>query len=496
MVQYSNGIVKGKQYRDHTRLVILTFFLSSGGVLFIRRLLWSFPPHRPPFLVTLSPPAIVLVSVGFFFWYLVELFEFFHWNYKVENTALHYSLFVLRIIPFFLVVTVLPGAYSLLLPMFFVVLAFYSCIYFDTRIAVLILLLLLFMQVGSDLFFIDPSRPPGDQNRQVDFFFLIYKVMNSLLIWLIAFFWKRDRLRWRQNRELTDDLQRTKSQLRQYAEQVADTVVLEERTRLARDIHDSIGHTLTAASIQLTKAEGFFRRDADTALHAVIEARGCIQEGMRDIREVLGTLNSEAGEFNLLDQVRRLADRLPRELPGPREHLHIDLRLSGDQRGYNKAVLLAVYRMVQEGVTNILKHSGAKLVEIHVDLGAECVHALVRDNGRGFELDDRDAGNSIHNSSSTRPGSTAPSRGHIGFGLEGLRDRISLVRGTMKIVSAPDMGTTLEAEIPREPAALIDFGTEPGTSPYSRHGTAPEEKSAGNNTKKIQRETEQGEKNG
>jgi signal transduction histidine kinase len=286
----------------------------------------------------------------------------------------------------------------------------------------------------------------------VDFFFLIYKIMNSLLVWLIAFFWKRDRLRWRENRELTDDLRRTKQQLRQYAEQVADTVVLEERTRLARDIHDSIGHTLTAAAIQLTKAEGYFSRDADTALHAIVEARGCIQEGMRDIREVLGTLNSRAGDFDLLDQVRRLAD----SLPGDR--FKVDLRLSGDQRAYNKAVLLAVYRMVQEGITNILKHSDANRVEIQVNLGKNRVKASVRDNGRGFTLTgDNEGGNHLE-------------AGGLGFGLEGLRDRISLVRGTMKIESPPGGGTSLQADIPREPAALIDFDDRSQSEDSSAEG--------------------------
>ena len=441
MVQYSENIVNGKQYRDYTRLVILTFFLSSGGVLFVRRLLWSLAPHRSHMALPLSPQAFVLISAGFFFWYLVELYEFFRWNYQVENLLLHYLLFGLRVLPFFLILAVIPRAYSFLLPMLFVVLAFYSCIYFDTRIAVLLLLLLLFLQVGSDLFIIDPARPPSDQNRQVDFFFLIYKVMNSLLIWLIAFFWKRDRLRWRKNRELTEDLQDTKQQLRKYAEQVAETVVLEERTRLARDIHDSIGHTLTAASIQLTKAEAYFDRDPHTALQSVVEARGCIQEGMRDIREVLGSLSSEAGEFKLLEQIRKLAERLPPE------HFHTELQLSGDQQGYNKAVLLAVYRMVQEGVTNILKHSGADHVKIRIDLDKDRVHASIGDNGSGFEPFPSAGGDDR----------SRPDPGSLGFGLEGLRDRIGLVRGSLRIETASEKGTLLEAEIPREPAALIDI---------------------------------------
>jgi signal transduction histidine kinase len=114
--------------------------------------------------------------------------------------------------------------------------------------------------------------------------------------------------------------------------------------------------------------------------------------------------------------------------------------------------------MVQEGITNILKHSDANRVEIQVNLGKNRVKASVRDNGRGFTLTgDNEGGNHLE-------------AGGLGFGLEGLRDRISLVRGTMKIESPPGGGTSLQADIPREPAALIDFDDRSQSEDSSAEG--------------------------
>jgi signal transduction histidine kinase len=254
------------------------------------------------------------------------------------------------------------------------------------------------------------------------------------LVYLIGYFWKRDRSRWEQNQQLNRDLQRTQEQLRKYAEQVADTVVLEERNRLSRDIHDSVGHNLTAATIQLSKAEAYFKREPATSLQALTEARNCIQEGMRDIREVLGTLNNETKDFDIFNQIRKLIDRLPEE------HYKIDVTLEGNQLNYNRAVLLALYRMVQEGTTNILKHSQASQVEIGITLGKEKAVAFISDNGVGFYSEDLQTAG----------------RKHQNIGLEGLRERIGLVRGVLTIYSVPGEGTRLEAVLPREPTVFIN----------------------------------------
>lgn len=424
-----------KSFRDYTRLVIVTFIFTSNALIFARRLFApGFPPHGKP-EVFFDPLHPVLLSFAVFFWYLVELFEFWKMNYNQEKRSVSIFLLILRLLPFLLNVLLFPQYLEILMPILIVVMAFYSAVYFSPSVGVSLLLCTLAAQFFADARLIDTFRPPAGEIRQSEYLFSIYKLMNTLLIWLLGFFWKRDHHRWRQNQQLNLELQKSQEQLREYAERVADTVMLEERTRLARDIHDSVGHNLTAATIQLSKSEGYFEKDPKVARTALIEARNCIQTGIQDIREVLSTLNNNRQDFDIFSHIRGLVKKLPSE------QFTVELDLQGEQKDYNMAVLYAIYRIVQEGITNILKHSGADSVRVSVVLGGESAQVSVEDNGRGFDMN---AGQGPLREKTT-----------AAFGLQGLRDRISLVRGEFYIYSQPDRGVRLEAKIPRQPARVI-----------------------------------------
>ncbi|MDY7028693.1 MAG: sensor histidine kinase [Spirochaetota bacterium] len=424
-----------KSYRDYTRLLIMTFFFMSNSLIFVRRTIWGgFPPHRGPD-VDISLAASILLSAAFSLWYLIEIYEFWRWNYSLGKRASGYRLFALRLVPFVVSLVIFPHYFSLLMPIMMVITVFYSAVYFRFGVGIIVLLCFLLVQIWAEFYLGDPLRPPPEHLRQTDYLFFIYRSMNTLLVWLLGFFWKRDHLRWKQNQQLNEDLQESQVQLREYADRVADTVMLEERTRLARDIHDSVGHNLTAASLQLSKSEGYFEKDPTVAKIALAEARTCIQTGIQDIREVLNTLNDDRHELYIFSQIRNLTGRLPAD------QYKVTLDLQGEQKDYNMAVLLAIYRMVQEGVTNILKHSGADIVRIAVKLGDDFAVASIEDNGRGFRTADTENAASFNQARS--------------FGLQGLRDRISLVRGEFRIDTAPGRGVLLEAKIPKQPTKVI-----------------------------------------
>lgn len=424
-----------KSYRDYTRLLIMTFFFMSNSLIFVRRALWGgLPPHRGPD-VDISIAALILLSAAFSLWYLIEIYEFWKWNYSLQKRTSGYGLFALRMVPFAVSLVFFPQYFSLLMPILMVITVFYSAVYFRFGVGIIVLLCVLMVQVWAEFYLGDPFRPPLEYFRQSDYLFFIYKMMNTLLVWLLGFFWKRDHLRWQQNQRLNKDLRESQVQLREYADRVADTVMLEERTRLARDIHDSVGHNLTAASLQLSKSEGYFEKDPAIAKTALSEARTCIQTGIQDIREVLSTLNNKYHELNIFSQIRNLTSRLPAD------QYEVTLDLQGEQKDYNMAVLLALYRMVQEGVTNILKHSGADTVRIAVELGEHFAVARIEDNGSGF-----DAENIQH---------ISPLSNIRSFGLQGLRDRISLVRGEFRIDTGLGRGVRLEAKIPKQPTKVI-----------------------------------------
>jgi len=106
-----------------------------------------------------------------------------------------------------------------------------------------------------------------------------------------------------QNRQKTKrllaDLEASHLQLQDYAEQVADLAATEERNRLARDIHDSLGHHLTAISIQLEKALAFKNRDDEQSEQAIVDAKSAARAALEDVRQSVSALRSEESHFPL-----------------------------------------------------------------------------------------------------------------------------------------------------------------------------------------------------
>ena len=191
-----------------------------------------------------------------------------------------------------------------------------------------------------------------------------------------------------------------------------------ERNRLARDIHDGLGHHLTAVSVQLEKAAAFRDRDPAAAGQALVDARRSARFALEDVRQSVGTLRAD-GSFAL---GRAVAD-LTRDLGDTR----VELAVAGEEGHYSGATLLALYRAAQEGLTNVRKHAAARTVTVALDLGESAARLRVADDGRGF----------------------VPAATNGGFGLRGMRERLELVGGSLVVDSAPGRGTELTVCVPR-----------------------------------------------
>lgn len=201
---------------------------------------------------------------------------------------------------------------------------------------------------------------------------------------------------------------------RRAAARIGELSAAAERNRLARDIHDSLGHHLTAISIQLEKAAAFAARDADVAGQALADARRSVGRALADVRASVGTLRAEPV---------RLVDALG--------GLGVELLVEGEERDTGQATVTALYRAAQEAVTNARRHGGATRVTVAVRFGADDTRLEVTDNGRGFDT-------------------SSPS---TGFGLPGLRERAALLGGTVTVDSTPGTGTRVAVTVPR--AAIL-----------------------------------------
>ncbi|WP_410643242.1 sensor histidine kinase [Amycolatopsis sp. lyj-346] len=195
---------------------------------------------------------------------------------------------------------------------------------------------------------------------------------------------------------------------RRAAARVAELSAAAERNRLARDIHDSLGHHLTAVSIQLEKVAAFAGRDPDVAGQALADARRSVGHALDDVRTSVGTLR--AGGRSLVDALTELG---------------VALEVHGAEPDLGHATVTTLHRAAQEAVTNARRHGRAGQVRVSVTFGAT-TRLVVTDNGRGFDTG-------------------AP---RSGFGLLGLRERAALVGGTVAVDSAPGAGTRVTVTVP------------------------------------------------
>lgn len=230
--------------------------------------------------------------------------------------------------------------------------------------------------------------------------------------------------------KLTDlliSLEASHKQLQNYATRVADLAATEERNRLARDIHDSLGHHLAAINIQLTKASAYRERDPNRAFGAVKHAQQAVQDALKDVRASVSSLRQGGASFSFQASLNDLIRRL--------DHSELDLTLNqtGDSSSCNKLVLMTLYRVIQEGLTNIHKHAGAGQAHIKLEFDSQAVRLELADNGCGFDV------------AAWRSQKNPP----LTHGLIGLQERLSLVGGTLSITSSPT-GTELTAWIPQK----------------------------------------------
>ena len=228
--------------------------------------------------------------------------------------------------------------------------------------------------------------------------------------------------------EAHQELEEAHQQLRNHAEQVEELAATKERNRLARDIHDSLGHYLTIINVQLEKALAFYERKPQEAEQAMRDAKRLASEALQDVRRSVGTLRAMQETFTFIPAVTNVVERLHNN------QLSVELSIDGSEDGYSKQALLALYRAVQEGLTNIQKHAGANTVQVEIHFGSSEATLCLRDNGRGFEPE--------------RLAALQPGR-EGSYGLQGVRERLELVGGRLQLESKPGKGTCLVVAIPK-----------------------------------------------
>ncbi|MCA9918004.1 MAG: sensor histidine kinase [Anaerolineales bacterium] len=225
-----------------------------------------------------------------------------------------------------------------------------------------------------------------------------------------------------QIQKLATDLRQANHRLAEYAAQVEELATMRERNRVAREIHDNLGHYLTVVNVQIEAAKTIMATQPEKAQDALNKAQNLTQEGLSAVRHSVSALRESPLENQTLaEAIGKLAEEA-REA-GLVAHVQIE----GEPAERDRKVELTLYRAVQEGLTNVRKHARASRVDIALRYEPEQTVLCLQDNGIGTDLADRSASS---------------------FGLIGIEERVQLLNGRMQIHTAPQQGFQFTITLP------------------------------------------------
>jgi signal transduction histidine kinase len=245
--------------------------------------------------------------------------------------------------------------------------------------------------------------------------------VGSAILFVVVF--AQMRLNEQQAREraeqLAAELEKANVQLAAYATQAEELAMTQERNRLAREIHDNLGHTLTIINVQLEAARVVMDSDPGRALDAMNKAQELAQKGLAGVRGSVAALRESPVSNRPLSEA---IAGLVREAQSA--GVVTEFKVAGEPQALEHRVALALYRAAQEALTNVRKHARASRVDVLLDFQPAEVRLEVRDNGVG----------------AAKPAG--------GFGLLGIRERMHLLGGSLEIHTGPGKGFCLMASVP------------------------------------------------
>ena len=199
--------------------------------------------------------------------------------------------------------------------------------------------------------------------------------------------------------------------------------VLMERTRIAREIHDTLAQDFVGISLQLeVAAQTLARGEVSAARNQIDETRVMVREGLDDARQSIWELRAVSAKDSLPTRLGRIIQR------AGQRGLKAECRVGGTYRPLAPELEEEILRIAGEAVTNVLKHAGAKSVSVDLQYSPHRLFLRVDDDGRGFDV-----------------AAVSSIDGH--FGLKGMRERTATIAGQLKIESLTGKGTSVTMEV-------------------------------------------------
>jgi signal transduction histidine kinase len=308
--------------------------------------------------------------------------------------------------------------YLHILPTLYLIVVMRSCFLFEPlgRWVVAGLVSILFL--GNQVRYLQRALPttPDEQMH-----FGMHLIAETLVFGLGIFFVLQLTDKLLVERQMRQQLAQAHQKLQQYSYKIEELATVQERNRIARDIHDSLGHALTSLNIQMQTAVKLWEKEPVQARSFLTQAQQLGKMAMQEVRQSISTLRQDARDEPPLEaKIETLVDDF-RKGTGLEICTHIS---SCDT--IPLPVAKTVYRIVQEALTNVFKYARATEVQIQLNATPEWLYLTVEDNGKGFD----------------------PNQNLSGFGLQGMQERLTAVEGHFHLKTSPGNGCQINVEIP------------------------------------------------
>lgn len=213
------------------------------------------------------------------------------------------------------------------------------------------------------------------------------------------------------------------AELARQAATIERLAVTQERNRLARELHDTLAHTLSGLAVQLEAVNSTLEGDPVAAQGMLVKCLKIARQGLKESRRAIHALRATPiEEMGLCQAIGRLAERA-----AEKADLHLDLALPDHQLSLPTAIEQAVYRIGEQALNNVVRHAGATTLSVRFCDRQHEVDLRVADDGVGFEA------------------GTAPGAGR--YGLQGMRERAQAIGARLDIDSQPGRGTVVELRV-------------------------------------------------
>ncbi len=223
----------------------------------------------------------------------------------------------------------------------------------------------------------------------------------------------------RKAEKLNKDLKESYVKLQEFSKQIEDLTITKERNRVAQEIHDSLGHFLTALIMNLDYMEKVFDKNPEESMELIIKAQKLARDSMNELRDAVYTLKDSEKAINLLDLIHELINNLTIN-----QEVDVKLDINGEIKNLSLNIKNIIFKTIQEALTNSIKHGQGTRFFIFIQSEDEILTLKMKDNGRGCRQ---------------------ISKGH---GLKGIEERINSVKGIIKYQSVRNKGFEINVSIP------------------------------------------------